>query len=144
MNRKNLAKLATYLESLPDDYEAFDMSSFFDSTDHEAEISYALHNGGVHNCGTSACAVGHGPAAGFLLNPDEIGWFGPRWSEYSARVFTYPHTPEWDWMFSGAWCEVDNTIKGAAARIRYLLAGNLVPIPLTDCEWTDEHVALYS
>ena len=94
--RANLARLADYLETVPQ--SAFDMESFEEETD----------------CGTVACAVGHGPAAGFPKPVLEA------WTSYSSREFA-PDSPAWDWCFFGRWSETDNTPQGAAARIRYML-----------------------
>ncbi|SKB62794.1 hypothetical protein [Sphingopyxis flava] len=136
INRKRLDKLATYLESLPKSYEHFDMDSYL-VPDHAAVQTvkdYALHNGGVASCGTVACAVGHGPAAGIYVPPKMI--FDDHrvdWNSYSC-LFTGESGefgPRWYWMFGGGWDEVDNHHWGAAARIRYVLADK--PIP-KDCD----------
>lgn len=137
-NRQRLEKLATYLESLPEDYQHFSMSSYLDAfggDDNKAEAEYARRNGGVPSCGTSACAVGHGPAAGVYMPPRMItkhpwnGMFRIDWDEYS-RLFTGEEQtcmPRWEWMFSGDWDEIDPHHWGAAARIRYVLAGRDIP-----------------
>lgn len=141
--RSNSAKLATYLEKLPLDYNYFAMYAFLRADDaSEEEITeYALHNGGVDQfpCGTAACAVGHGPAAGILFDPSEVRTNEPDWEQYSER-FADLESPEWVWMFSGRWSHHDDTHRGAAARIRYLLDGNTTPVypPKSD------HVALYA
>lgn len=61
INRSNCKKLAAYLLTLPAETESFGMEDFFDG-DTDEELLYA--ETGKHQCGTSACAVGHGPAAG--------------------------------------------------------------------------------
>lgn len=128
--RSNCATLATYLEKLPLNYSYFGMASFLSSDDaNEEELAeYARHNGGVDQfpCGTAACAVGHGPAAGILFDPSEIDYGTPDWDKYSQR-FADTETPEWQWMFSGLWSDRDDSHRGAAARIRYLLDGNTIP-----------------
>lgn len=48
---------------------------------------------------------------------------------------------EWTWLFSGAWELVDNTARGAAARLRYLLADKDVPNMDDGPEWA--HRKLY-
>lgn len=130
MNQENLDKLATYLEQLPVDYKHFDMEGYYDK-DHqltrEQALDYALNNGGVDkfDCGTVACAVGHGPAAGILLTLNETTIFGaPDWDRYSKR---FADGGDFEWLFSSYWADMDNTHRGAAARIRYLLAGNEIP-----------------
>lgn len=134
MNHINLAKLATKLESLPKNYAAFTMSTFLEGTDGAAIQRYAEHNGGVHECGAVACAIGHGPAAGILfpapdLAPELWEHCNPNWSQYSSRylIDRGTHPAEWEWCFGGLWELVDDTHRGAAARIRYLLDGRKIP-----------------
>lgn len=136
--RENLGKLAPYLENLPTDYSHFGMAQYT-SLATELDIQYALKNGGLaryadeqlgqNECGTVACAVGHGPAAGILFRPRaDMRWDGydnrkvPDWDHYSSR-FAEKHSPEWDWLFDSRWEGVDDTHRGAAARIRWLLDG---------------------
>ena len=94
--RANLAKLADYLVTVPQ--SAFDMADYQQKTD----------------CGTVACAVGHGPEAGVQKRDCES------WNQYSDRVFA-PQFESWGWCFSDHWSVADNTPQGAAARIRYML-----------------------
>jgi len=114
MNRENLEKLASYLEELPEDYNHFGMDWYFTIDDNW----YFPEKATNFTCGTVACAVGHGPAAGLP------GYKGEDWDSYSERVFQLPYL-EWCWCFSGHWSEVDNTPHGAAKRIRYLMAHGL-------------------
>lgn len=137
--RDNLRKLAQYLLALPVTYSDFEMATFFrvmsddeDADDDAIEAKYALENGGVGKCGAVACAVGHGPSAGFLFNDDEI-IIGTKsgkpefvdWLEYTERVFLPGDMPErpqaFTWMFGGGWSGVDNTPQGAGKRIIYFL-----------------------
>lgn len=118
MNIANLEKLAAYLESLPDDYEYFDMFDFFWIKEQYSGYTRPEVAGLPGDCGAVACAVGHGPAAGIPAH------YGEGWNRYSERVFDLPDMA-WDWCFSDAWKKVDNTPHGAAARIRYLLANGL-------------------
>ena len=147
--RDNLLKLATYLSSLPADYQGFEMGDFFQSVavykkrkaglysgeDYEQLMAeaqriandYAANNGGVARCGAVACAIGHGPSAGFLFLPEELGKdpsSEPDWFDYTYRVFLDEEEPGelFDWMFGGDWSGVDNTPQGAGKRIRYYLA----------------------
>lgn len=135
--RVNLARLATYLEKLPADYEQFEMSSFVEDADPVKVQNYVVNNGSVASCGTAACAVGHGPAAHMFFNSKELlllqgetPWnIGEAWMNYARRVFD-TNTLTFEWMFGGCWASVpddsvdpvDNTVRGAAARIRYFLA----------------------
>lgn len=149
-HKANLEKLATYLEGLPKRYKHFGMASFTDNiADWEARKKYALENGGVAQmgCGTVACAVGHGPAAGVLFTKDDIFFFSNgdarlKWWEYSYRNFC-GEGEIWEWMFGGVWADIDNTHRGAAARIRYILSGRKVPEDF-DYNWAKrKHRALY-
>ena len=109
MNRKNLKKLAIYLEG--GNLKArFDMRLF---------TCFALSIAGETNktnCGTVGCAIGHGPHAGIPKSPLE------NWKDYSCRVFDLSSI-DWDFLFSGKWADVDNTPHGAANRIRWRLQG---------------------
>jgi hypothetical protein len=136
MNTENLLTLASYLDTLPDDYERFCMSYFLNTLDPE-EVeepallekmhNYQLHNGGVP-CGTVACAVGHGPAAGLLMTEDEANDLTGVWVHYAERVFGMDRfNREFYFLFGANWTDYDNTPKGAAARIRYVVAGGEVP-----------------
>lgn len=109
MNRENLQKLADHLDTVKP--EAFDMS-WFAMDEHGDGLD--LHQ---HDCGTAGCAVGYGPAAGFPVTQDDIGWI-----DYSERVFGLVGDSDvWEWCFSGMWWHQDNTPTGAARRIRHLL-----------------------
>lgn len=137
--KANLIKLATYLESLPEDYGHFNMGTFLDEGDNfDAIVAYALNNGGVHQCGTAACAVGHGPAAGVLFDKNEIAeewrWSKaanenirvdvPNWLLYTKR-FVDVNSDQFDFLFGGSWVTYDDTPHGAAKRIRYFLANGV-------------------
>lgn len=113
MNRKNLEKLAAYLEKLPTNYRHFSMWDFsrvdgVETSDYSDLIKYPSE------CGAVACAVGHGPAAGIPAR------HGEDWNEYSDRMFDL-FEDDWQWCFSPLWLTVDDTPQGAAKRIRYLL-----------------------
>jgi hypothetical protein len=87
-HRENLDKLASYLESLPADYDHFNIRAYFALSNFDGypeqpcpkevlNMSYK-----VTDCGTVACAIGHGPAAGIPLANNDHDW-----SIYSKRVF---------------------------------------------------------
>lgn len=118
-NRVNLEKLASYLESLPEDYQHFDMAWWVCSSSPTKVAKYARHNGGVASCGTSACAAGHGPAAGILVPPELICDGVVIWDDY-CQLFV-DDADGHRWCFGGCWADVDDHHYGAAARIRYLL-----------------------
>lgn len=121
MNIENLTKLAVYLEGLPSDYDHFGMASFVESNHGFEKLqNYALNNGGVHTCGTAACAAGHGPAAGILVPKKYVTAYSVNWVLYSREKFDLD-SAEWEWLFDGGWTDYDDTHQGAAARIRYLL-----------------------
>jgi hypothetical protein len=139
--RVRLEKLATYLEGLPERYKHFDMSYWvIDSTGNAAEVEYARRNGGVTNCGTAACAAGHGPAAGVPVPPRfiETLWSNAEvnWGGYARALFAGSDANS-DWLFAGAWQPIDNHHHGAAARIRYLLDKEGAPegFAYPACKW---------
>jgi hypothetical protein len=83
------------------------------------------HVGGVsayHSCGTAACALGHGPAAGIICQKP-LTWRG-----YSKEYFGLDSDSadfDWDWCFSGDWYWHDDTPQGAGERIEYFLANGV-------------------
>lgn len=147
--RLNLDRLATYLEALPADYADFEMRTFVQGVDRDKLMVYAERNGSVSSCGTAACAVGHGPAAHMFFNAEELetirsNSMGLAWFQYAERVFGVgPHSNEFDFLFGGSWTYSDNTVHGAAKRIRYYLAHG-VPEDFSIFSDYDEMVALYN
>lgn len=123
--RARLEKLAAYLDGLPPGYRHFDMLSWMKPKSSVKEAHYARHNGSVNSCGSVACAVGHGPAAGIFVPENFISRQGRvffvDWEEYAKELFAGNDSNSF-WMFSSTWAWTDNTPTGAAARIRYLLA----------------------
>jgi len=114
-HRRNLTKLADYLDALPEGYERFDMWSYMldGSNGHEVGRPGVLPSA----CGSVACAIGHGPSAGIRRRGDR------NWEDYCSRVFGTGDA--WSYLFSAQWAYFDNTPKGAAARIRtYLELGH--------------------
>lgn len=110
MNKENLQTLATFLYygRKPRGVE-FDMERFADGESYLAT-----------KCGTAGCAVGWGPFAGIAKQS------GEEWQDYSERCFI-PDSLEWFWCFDADWAGADNTRKGAAKRIQYLLDNGEVP-----------------
>lgn len=139
--QRNLAILRDHLESLPGDYAHFKMACWFDASprnkintlaQRKIEAEYAARNGGVasRSCGAVACAVGHGPEAGLLVDPKFISETGGvAWQAYARETFTVERfsTVLMDWLFDGAWNRSDNHHWGAAARITLILEGYGVP-----------------
>jgi hypothetical protein len=118
--RARLEKLAAYLESLPADYEHFDMIYWIEPINRERVLNYARHNGGVPSCGTAACAAGHGPAAGILFPEEFLAGEDLNWGAY-ANFLVGGDSDIRYWCFAGNWAYYDNSHYGAAARIRYAL-----------------------
>ena len=110
--RANLAKLADYLDALPDDYERFDMDDFHDSASLDEVIA-----GRPISCGSAACAIGHGPAAGIRRHSSDMGC----WFDYAIRVFGTDHEGEAGYHMFGT--ENPDCPKAAASRIREVLEG---------------------
>lgn len=136
LQRDNLLVLANFLERAvpPPNFDMSDFLNFqesefnegdYDSEDYIPNIDkpsvVAIPE--IYNyCGTTACAVGHGPLAGIPPTKNET------WSEYSIRNFGAGwNTDEenkqhlFEWCFSGGWNYKDNTPYGAAARIKWFL-----------------------
>lgn len=111
--RANFKKLADYLAT-GETAMKFDMTAFCTSQDESVE--FEPHE---HDCGTVGCALGHGPAAGISSKPHE------GWEEYSERCFVDWGSDAWEWCFAGEWQFRENTPKGAAARIYYMLEHGL-------------------
>ena len=114
INIENFTKLAKYLRSLPDDYDRFDMSIFHTKDDLNFHEENPLNEYEV-SCGTVACALGHGPAAGIAPTPRDNYWTDYCHSRFSRSVEVYK------WCFDSLWAEVDNTYQGAALRIELML-----------------------
>lgn len=109
--RANLERLALHL-SLDVTNMRFDMRCYC-MDDEEQTL-----NPRDYECGTAACAVGHGPSLGIQLLLRES------WSEYAGRAFGadingWPDA--FDWMFSAGWYWRYPTARDAADRIRYAL-----------------------
>lgn len=119
MNRKNFELLAAHLENLvpPPEFSMYR----FTTLSHSADLTY-LATGQLPECGTVACAAGHGPVAG-ILDPGAQDW-----NDYVERNFletdefnSLEFSPVYRWCFSCGWTHIDNTPEGAAKRIRYML-----------------------
>lgn len=122
-HRENLLKLAAYLDQLPADYEHFDMRDY---NTVERESPFFPHSlepkSRQYGCGTAACALGHGPAAGIRVYGDLL------WDNYCERVFGIKRfaredDDDFEYLFGAQWTHYDNTPHGAAARIRIYVEG---------------------
>lgn len=112
--RANLTRLADYLATGQTAME-FDMWDFCRQRngDSTKQIDYPAE----HRCGTVACALGHGPAAG--IEPD----YGENWWTYAQRFVPLDDIEDtiFQWIFGSGWRRTDNTPQGVAARIRWYL-----------------------
>lgn len=119
----NLTKLAKGLRSLPKNYNNFDMGSYVDFDGFMDEMTEAEFYETIdwELCGTTACALGHGPQFVEKLEGDED------WDDYCDRLFCSTDSTTYDWLFYGRWDTYDNTHHGAAKRIEYLLKHRCFP-----------------
>jgi len=120
-HKANLLKLADYLENLPDDYEQFHMSDYMLTRDGDYWETLGPDEQSKPVCGTVACAVGHGPAAGIRIYGDRD------WTDYAYRVFGKMPCDDFHYMFGSEWSNYDNTPRGAAARIRTFVSLGIAP-----------------
>ena len=96
-NLTNLNILADFLLKLPPDYQHFDMEYYAYDDNHDEDIRPTQVLPLLNKCGTTACAAGHGPAAGLAPEP------GEKWRQYIGRVFGIEECgPDWDEIFSPA------------------------------------------
>lgn len=113
----NLLTLANFLESDEIPPPRFNIESFISNEEGDwlsiEEFTPELYT----QCGTTACAVGHGPLAGIPISDKDSGW-----SAYAVRVFG-AYGNRFDFMFGGSWVNYDeqNTAKATAKRIKYFL-----------------------
>lgn len=117
--RANLVKLARFLYTEPIDEDEFSMSRYFArQCDSDKIIASASHK-----CGSAGCAVGWAPAAGIPFVE------GDTWGKYQERELISANS-DYDfseWCFGSFWVARDNTPRGAAKRIIWLLTGNDIP-----------------
>lgn len=131
--RFNLHKLADYLDSLPADYEHFGMQTYYSGPG--VFVAHDLYVNAPRDfftvCGTVACALGHGPAAGIPFTERDFGeCIGERTTgaiDFDKYMEKFTGDDAWEWLFSDEWAEVDNHHYGAAARIRFVLDKGWVP-----------------
>lgn len=146
--RENLRKLADYLAALPEDYQHFEMSYFFqlnyDLMDRlyqdslrgkpglKSNLFYkkGFYESHLTECGSAACAIGHAPAALEIELADYD--FIDDWVIFSKQFLIKVEDLGWDWCFSGVWEITDNTPHGAAQRIYTFLDAGL-PV-----DWLDQ------
>lgn len=118
----NLKQLADYLAALPEDYDHFDMRYYAYYTSYVGAEILNIDADFYNKCGTAACAVGHGPAAGIQTD----GYNS--WMEYAVENFIPEDNDDvFTWLFDEDWAFVDNTPNGAAKRIYWYLKHGRVP-----------------
>jgi len=112
IHRGNLKKLADVLDLAVDGKVKEDV--IFHMGQYCADYNYY-----GSDCGTSGCAIGHGPFAGIIKAKDE------GFAVYGHRCFIEHYSKEWEWCFSSNWKYIDNSAKGAAKRIYMFLDGKM-------------------
>ena len=107
----NLTILAKYLQSLPKNYRHFNMGTYAWAYGGMSWRDIVSGKEYLTECGSSACAIGHGPAAGIPIEYSDAYW-----PSYSKRVFGTDDssTQEGYYMFGGL--HTDNH-REAAERI---------------------------
>lgn len=123
IQRANIAALADYLRTLPADYSHFNMGRYSYDDIGPADVSLAME------CGTAACAVGHGPLADGIVQPGTIcSSMVDSWNYYCLQAFGVDADGEvYKWLFDGDWVHTDNTIEGAVLRIEHYLKSGTYP-----------------
>lgn len=126
--KERLARLAHYLETLPDTYLHFDMESYFHDPARVLEnerdeivnsIDLILQQPGM--CG---CVIGHTAAAGLMI-PDAM-IRAQHWRDVGEIVYGISGEA-FDYLFGGDWYVRDNTPQGAANRIQTYLGDGIPP-----------------
>ncbi len=152
---ERLMKLSAYLKNLPSQVE-------FDMADFHTKIPVVEDNTVTHICATSACAVGHYAlmedydATSWGVKPKVITedwlrltdeWVHPErmdWTGFCTKIIGVPaeagNSRIFEWLFGSSWETVDNTPRGAAARIDYFLAHG-VPREYASLSLTDRELA---
>lgn len=134
-NKENLLKLADYLDSLPADYTHFHMGTYLKMDGWEPELGEIDTDIIPYEaCGTVACAIGHGPAAGFPILDKHEDWDAYCLEHFGLDANEAQGCP-WDWCFSSFWKSYDNTHTGAVRRIRYLVEHGAPPEDWTYSEY---------
>ncbi len=111
--KKNLEKLAAYLEALPANYGQLDMDTYCWTSDSIEVRPFDAADVIKHDCGSCACVLGHGPSAGIKPLP------GEDWDEYALRQFGADEYGDlWDAIFAVG---LSDNVKDAVGRIRTAL-----------------------
>lgn len=129
MNEKNLRTLVEFLRKLPEDEYNFSMDTYAEVNGNNITQPSDTIKPHKYPCKTVCCAVGWSPVALNLKVEDvpsitgrvTILNSGDTWWELSKKYLMPPDTMGWDWCFTESWVDIDNTAKGASARILCLL-----------------------
>lgn len=115
--KANLRQLAEYLLALPEDYEHFSMTTYFELDNDNVFIGENQFVEKIQSCGSVACAIGHGPLAGIKESKEDCCW-----SAYARRVFGYSDGGTGTYLFGFEWSySAYDTAKDAGHRILYVL-----------------------
>lgn len=126
--RQNLAKLSVGMRDLrPNGYKGslemggycqiYDLEEPDDDPDEEPEPHESA--AALHNCGTTACLVGHAPYLGIgLEHVDALVNESDQWSKYCRRTFGTKSGELWVWMFGPCW---EDSALDAIKRVAYTL-----------------------
>lgn len=117
INKEACLKLANYLETKVEGKKDFDMGVLTKEGDPHSKKAKEV-------CGTVACAIGFAPMLFKPIPADYSDSYWPvfQYTNFCLRVLGIEWgNREWDWCFNTCWAAVDNTAKGAASRIRYML-----------------------
>ena len=127
MNETNFRKLATHLIFKPQ--EEFDMAEY---RVRKEKLGFGLPPifGKRMICKTTACALGAAiDIPGLEPGPDDHLEEVFSWDTYCERIFGVQRPSAiWSWVFDYRWEKFDNTPRGAAARIIYLLQKGVPPV----------------
>ena len=110
MNIENMKIAIAFLNNLPTS-EKFSLDTYMS----DGSDAYEYKN--INECGTSACVIGWTPSMPGMPTPRLESW-----DDYSEKVYGIGFDSKaWCWCFAPRWECIDNTPKGAAARMQYLL-----------------------
>lgn len=119
--RANLKMLADYLSKLPRNYKKFNIHNYYRVDNKNLSYGSVLD----YRCGTSACAVGHGPAAGIKINfiPNSHSSVSS-WNDYCEAAFGVEClSREYYWLFSEVFWPNSNHFDAAKRINQFLSSG---------------------
>lgn len=91
-----------------------------------------------HPCGTTACAVGHGPLFGLEV-PDAASTPIMPWTSYIEEQFPDLSERAAQWMFASVWGSMDLELETAGAQQQWSrgAAASRIAWALTACDYND-------